>query len=143
MLFISCTIQTPFQAGVISKADIKENLVYLSITEVTLNNNNAENKNFWEGVDSVSDDIKQQNGLIGFSMKKELFGNKAWTYSLWKDEESIEKFIYGRTHKNAMKSGRSAIKNAKFARVKLNANELPISWNRVFELLEIHGESQY
>jgi heme-degrading monooxygenase HmoA len=44
-----------------------------------------------------------QPGLLGHAVRFEIFGNKAWTMTAWKDEASLTAFVRSPAHRAAVR----------------------------------------
>ncbi len=84
----------------------------------------------------VANNMAGEPGLIGYSVRKELLGNEAWTVSIWVDEASISRFVSTPRHRTAMREGSSAMAAVRFRRFKVAATELPLNWDRILQVLE-------
>ena len=138
-----CAISTPFQGpgydrstGVSS--DRADGIVIVALTHAVLG---KERRNFDRGVDRVVDSLAQQPGLIGYSLRRELFGNEAWTMTVWRDEASLEDFVRSSTHQQAIRDGAGELAGVNFSRFELPATELPIGWDTALEYLAASGRS--
>ena len=84
----------------------------------------------------VMDSLPAQPGLVGFSVRRELFGDEAWTMTVWKSEADRARFVASDTHRAAMAAGAPALKAVRFSRVEIPAKDIPISWDRAKQLLD-------
>lgn len=73
-------------------------------------------------------------GLVGFSIRKEIFGDEVWTVSVWEDERALAAFIRSDLHQEAIQKTSHALVSMETHEVWLPASELPIDWDRVTEL---------
>jgi len=82
--------------------------------------NKAAVKRFWDNnkilYKSLTTEEEHPN-LIGFQLKKEVFGPRAWTLTIWKDEESLKAFVRSDAHRKGMREGRDALIDGSLARV--------------------------
>ena len=86
-------------------------------------------------VRSIQSQLKNSKGLIGYSMRTQLLGKKAWTLSVWQDENSLQEFVYKTPHADTM--GRPVLQpgKSKFVRWKLAGSNTPPSWDDAFQQL--------
>ncbi len=75
-------------------------------------------------------------GLIGYSVRKEIFGNEVWTMSAWISEEALTQFLEGRAHRDAVAKGGIPPAKVRSAYTWIPAKRLPISWEYAQQLLE-------
>jgi quinol monooxygenase YgiN len=80
--------------------------------------------------------MQNQPRLIGYSARRQLLGNEAWTVSIWVDDAAMQAFVTSPEHRAAMKAGNPALKSARFRREWISSNELPLNWTRVLQILE-------
>ena len=132
-----CAISTSFQGPGYDRASGTVTLpgqdtVVVALTHAVLGNSR---RNFDRGVERVVDSLEQQPGLIGYSLRRQLFGNEAWTLTVWRDEASLEAFVRSRPHREAVRSAAGELTSAAFRRVELPAAEIPIDWDTALEYL--------
>ena len=75
-------------------------------------------------------------GLIGYSGRKQILGDEAWTVSIWADEDSMKKFIRSPEHEAAIDAGMPALKTVRFRREWISAKQLPLTWTEVLSILD-------
>lgn len=80
--------------------------------------------------------LPAQPGLIGWSMRGDPAAGRAWTMSVWRDEESLEDFMLSRIHRDAVRNGRVTLEKVDFRRIEWPTESVPPSWDEAFELLE-------
>ena len=132
-----CTISTPFKGpgydrgqGVTGNSG--GDTVVVALTHAMLG---EQRRNFDRGVERVVDSLAQQPGLIGYSLRRELFGNEAWTMTVWRDEASLDAFVRSSAHQQAIREGAGDLAGANFRRFELPAAELPIDWDTALAYL--------
>lgn len=138
---MSCAVGTPFQKN--SKLDESvlkpETLVTVALTEVDISGSYSVKSVFWDRVGSVRSSLESNPGFLGGSIRREIFGSRAWTMTIWKDEQSLENFVESREHERAMKEGGPAVRKAKFYRGKKMWKEIPLSWDIAEQLIDEEG----
>ena len=92
-------------------------------------------------VDQVESTLTSMPGLYGYSLRKELLGDQAWTMTVWSDESSMFDFNSSQVHIHAMSSAKSLLKQARFARVQVDRADLPYSWDDAIQLLETQSRA--
>lgn len=138
-LLTACAVPFPFMQSSVLKDYSKNENVIVSITEAYLNADSNKNKIFRQNTIAVVSNLKNEEGYLGHAVRIGLLGDRAWTMTVWKDEASLKKFIYGKTHKMAMSQGTVALKSARFATVMLKRQEIPISWSKALTILDQQG----
>lgn len=113
--------------------------VLVAITYIEEGSNADQNDLFWENNSAVIDDLENQSGLLGYSVRKELFGNRAWTMTTWRDTASMKKFRRSTYHKKAMNESIDAAQKAGFAKVWVAYARIPLDWEEAEVLFEKHA----
>ncbi|TGM05201.1 DUF3291 domain-containing protein [Leptospira jelokensis] len=139
--FSYCTIATPFQKNINPKNAMLSNdsSVVIAITEVEIEGSYSIRSIFWDRVSSVRSKLDQNEGYLGGAIRREIFGNRAWTMTVWKNESALDQFVYSLEHERAMKEGGPAVKKSKFYRGFRTWNEIPLSWKVAETLLAEEG----
>ncbi|TGL20079.1 DUF3291 domain-containing protein [Leptospira yanagawae] len=142
--FSHCTIATPFQKNMNPNDPTISNhsSVVIAITEVEIEGSLSIRSIFWDRVSSVRSKLQQNEGYLGGAIRREIFGNRAWTMTVWKNESALDQFVYSMEHERAMKEGGPAVKKSKFYRGYRKWNEIPLSWKVVETLLAEEGRSE-
>ena len=143
-----CTIGLPFRGPGYDSSDgvtdpNADDQVLVALTYTVVNGNGEERSAFRRGISSVVDSLEEQPGLIGFSVRRELFGKQAWTMSVWTDEDSLDAFVDSSAHREAMSSGGRALEMVRSLRLEVPRAEIPLSWKRVEELFDAQVEASY
>ncbi|MCW7512604.1 hypothetical protein [Leptospira levettii] len=141
---IHCKIATLFQRNESVNKDLYENEteVVIVITEVEISESYSLRSIFWNRVSSVRSKLNQNEGYLGGAIRREIFGNRAWTMTVWKNESALDQFVYSKEHEIAMKEGGPAVKKSKFYRGFVKWKELPISWERAEKLIDEEGRTE-
>jgi len=137
-----CVVATPFR-GPGQDVTAGSSELVLSLTQATLNDDSRARAVFWDYVDRVETSLEDQPGFVGFSKRTELFGDNAWTMTVWSDAESLQAFVESEPHRAAMRNAMGALADARFVRVTIGRDELPVTWERALELLERQGRQYY
>lgn len=136
-LGMGCAIAMPFRGPGLESGRVTgdgERTVVVSVTHAVLIP--GEREAFDRYVRSLSELMDEQPGLIGFSLRKELFGDEAWTMTAWEDEASLVAFSRSPAHREAVEAARHGLRRARFRRVTIPASELPLSWDRALAILD-------
>jgi len=139
-----CTIATPFRmigGGAAGAGVAPDAQVVVVVTRAVIDP--GQRRLFDQQVDRVLQNLPAQSGLIGYSIRRELFGDNAWTLTAWVDDASRAAFVGSGAHRAAMVQGAGTFVTARFARVTLPANTLPLTWNNALDILERDGLDHY
>ncbi len=141
---VGCTIASPFQKS--SKIDstlIKpETIVLVALTEVETKGSILEQITFWKRVSSVRSSLEDNKGYLGGCIRRQVFGNRAWTMTVWENEDSLEGFVYSREHERAMKEGAPAVEANRFYRIRKPWKHIPLPWKDVEMLVRENGRME-
>jgi heme-degrading monooxygenase HmoA len=113
--------------------------VIVVITEVRLGADSSARAEFWRQVWAVESALPKQPGLVGYALRREVFGTTAWTMTLWRDEDSIRAFIRSAIHSKAMQNGLPATINTRFVRFRRPWNVGPPGWVEAIDQLKRNG----
>ena len=91
---------------------------------------------FFKDTKAVLATMDHQPGLLGYAVRFEIFGKKAWTMTAWKDEASLTTFVRSPAHREAVRRSRETAQNIRFASVEMPLGALPISWEDARRRLE-------
>jgi hypothetical protein len=76
---------------------------------------------------AIQRQLKSSRGLIGYSLRAQLLGKKAWTISVWEDEGALLEFVEKSPHVDTMK--KVGLGEARrFVRWKLLGSDVPPKW---------------
>ena len=139
-----CSVGTPFQT--IEKADQsnlpgREDARIAVVTEFVMGSDRAARGRFWDQVWTVERSLKNQPGLVGYALRRELLGDRAWTLTVWKDEQSIRNFVRSAAHQTAIAQVGSTALRMRFARFAVPANAPPPGWDEALAQLEKNGRA--
>lgn len=132
LTFISgCSYTAPFRRfeAISPQASV---IVTLSAVE----HQKGQRKPFFTDTKRVLADLPNQAGLVGYSFRFQIIGNKAWTMTAWKDEASRDQFSQSPIHLAAVRNSRKTAQNMRFITVTVPASSLPMSWDEALRLLE-------
>ena len=80
--------------------------------------------------------LPAQPGLIGYALRRELFGDELWTLSAWTSEDALDDFVGSEAHLEAMRAGRAGLREARFAQRVVPVASLPVPWKAALGWLE-------
>lgn len=136
--FTSCVVGSPFKKSAQSKElNLSEDRpVVLVVSEANIQGNPWTQILFWKNTSAVNRDLDNNKGFLGGSIRRQLFGSRAWTMTVWLDEDSLENFIYSPVHDKAIQESKSALKRTNFYRREILWKEVPLSWESAIQELE-------
>ena len=108
--------------------------VFIAITQGDVEA--GKGRHFSTQLDSVLGTMKAHDGLIGYAVRKQLFGPRVWTMSAWIDRESMELFAASPEHRRAIAEGGIAPASFSSAFTYVDVGQVPLSWSQAEQLLE-------
>lgn len=134
---VSCEVATPFRgpgrpAATSDAAPQTEAIVAITHARVDWLNRGP----FDDYTQRVVRTVEQNDGLIGFAVRRQLLGTKVWTMSVWRDEASLDAFVNSPMHREAIKKGMPSVIEAQFHRMRWPMSDLPPSWSDVKRVLK-------
>jgi heme-degrading monooxygenase HmoA len=84
----------------------------------------------------VNAGLDAQPGLLAHAIRKELFGDKVWTFTVWASAADRDRFVRSTTHQRAMDAASTGIAAMRSVRLTLAPAELPTDWDGVLALLD-------
>ena len=140
-----CTFATPFRGP---GYDAREGVtiegtgpVIVAMTKAVLREDRARQSDFWDNVFRVERSLSKQPGLIGYALRRELFGPNTWTMTVWASEASLNAFMIGEIHQTAIREGLPALSSTRFVRFEADREEIPVAWDRAIDILERDGRT--
>lgn len=106
------------------------------VTLSAVEHQKGQRKPFFTDTKRVLADLPNQAGLVGYSFRFQLLGNKAWTMTTWKDAASRDQFNQSPIHRSVVRNSRTTAQNMRFISVTVPASSLPISWDEAIRLLD-------
>ncbi len=93
---------------------------------------------FDEYVDRLVDvmDASKVDGLIGFSIRKQLLGNEVWTLTVWRDEVALAAFMRSGLHREAVQRAGDAVASLRSHHFQIDGASSPPSWTSALSALE-------
>ncbi len=141
LLLSNCAVSTPFRGPGFNDARgvSSEHLGHSVVVALTHAVLTGDRSTFDEQSRQVADSMESHEGLIAYSVRKQLLGNERWTMTVWTDEEALARFVQSRVHRRAIEQGMPALGNTRFHHFQIPASELPLSWSRALAILEDQG----
>jgi len=132
-----CTIATPYRAIQHAQAPADGDTVVVAITKAVVDP--ATRGPFDAQVRAVLRSMPGQPGLVGYSVRRELFGRNLWTLTVWENDAALAAFAKGAAHSEAVRVGSPALQDARFARLTMPRGAPPLSWPAALEILRVSG----
>lgn len=131
-----CTFATPYRILAPNGADMTTPGAtrVVAITHAVLDP--AARRIFDTQIGVISEALKDQPGIIGYRLRRELLGNEAWTMTVWQDEASRARFVASPLHRNAIALSSKAVRQSRSLHVEVPAQEAPLAWDKALALLE-------
>jgi heme-degrading monooxygenase HmoA len=139
----ACTLGTPFRSAETLDALPEDAKVMVGMTYVMTGNDSQKNDVFWDHTMRVVDSLPSNNGYLGHKIRKQVLGNEGWTMTVWEDEQSLQKFVEGQKHQDAIKNGLDALVTARFVRFEAVKSDIPISWDNAERIMNEKGRDLY
>ena len=76
----------------------------------------------------IQEQLEDTRGLVGYSMRAQLLGKRAWTLSVWEDEAALQEFVRKSPHVDTMTRPIIQPGRSRFVRFKLAGSKVPPSW---------------
>ncbi|MBL8962482.1 MAG: antibiotic biosynthesis monooxygenase [Phycisphaeraceae bacterium] len=102
----------------------------------------ASREKFANHLRDVIESMNQQSGLVGYSVRRELFGSRVWTMSVWVDRGSMTRFVRSTAHHKAMASGSIAAGSFMTAAAPVDASRIPLDWAEAERMLEGRADQE-
>ncbi len=140
-LISGCAISTPFPRSISS--DVAGNgEVVLVLTRVVVDTD--QRTEFDRQTARVIASMSDQSGLLGFSARRQLFGNTGWTMSVWASDEARAQFVRSAVHQEAIAKSMSAVMTVELKRLVLTRQDIPKDWDQAIALLDMpEGRRNY
>ena len=135
-----CATATPFRGpGYDPKAGVTlpgAEPVIVAITQATLGDESDSRAVFWDHVSRVEASLGNRPGFVGYSKRAEVFGDEAWTMTVWADEASLTAFVRSDVHQAAIREVFGRLADARFARFAVEREDVPVSWDQALVRLD-------
>jgi len=124
-LVSACTVGMPFRGpGLDPAAADAPGDVVLAVTHAVLDPETR--GDFDDYIFAVADTLDGAvPGLVGYSIRKEIFGDEVWTMSVWRDDASLETWSRSPKHREAIAKVGGAIVTLRTGRFRVPA-EAPL-----------------
>ena len=128
-----CAIGTPLDTRRLRTAAPQEPLE-VSITHAVVDP--ARRAEFDRWTRRVNATLDDQPGLLAHSIRKELFGDQAWTFTVWASAADRQRFVASTDHRRAVAEASTGLASMRSVRLALPAADLPEDWDQVIALLD-------
>ncbi len=132
LLLNACTIGLPVPQLAEGAAGASEPVV-LVLTRVVVDT--EQRAEFDTQTRRVMASMAQHSGLLGYAVRRQLFGNQGWTLSVWANDESRAAFVRSAVHREAVDKSMPAMLTVELKRLTLARKDLPADWDSVFRML--------
>ena len=130
----ACNISTPFRTS--GEPVDPDQVVVVAITHAVIKEDAHARARFFDHVATVEESLPANEGFIGFSKRRRVLGNEAWTMTVWTDEDSLNAFMHSPAHLAAIRTTGEVLEAAHFGRVSVRADALPLTWEQGLEILQ-------
>jgi quinol monooxygenase YgiN len=134
-----CAVATPFRDTATGRAG-EAGVAIVALTEATLGPDRAARAAFWDGVRTVERTLPAQPGLLGYALRRDILGNRAWTMTVWESEADLNRFVSSPAHAAAIRGGNPAIAGQRFATVTRPRAAGPLPWAEALDVLAREGQ---
>ena len=83
---------------------------------------------FFRFTSEIRRQLRTAPGLIGYSLEARPFSRKFWTISVWRDEQSLTKFVGTFPHSRVMQVLAPHMGKSQFAQWTVESHEIPLHW---------------
>jgi len=144
VLFLAsaCSVNTPFDGPGFAAAGNPERIV-VGITHITLKDDSESRDVFWRAVARIDRQLATADGFILGSKRQELFGDEAWTVTVWRDADSLARFISSGAHREAMDTAYDTFVDARFARLAMARGAFAPDWDMLLAQLDANARAYY
>lgn len=70
-------------------------------------------------------------GLVGYSLNAQPMRKTFWTFSVWKDEASLDRFASSDPHQGITRRLRPLMGETRFEVLRLSGSDLPMTWDQM------------
>jgi hypothetical protein len=90
---------------------------------------------FFRQTSAIQNQLRVSKGLVGYSLRTEILGKKAWTLSVWEDENALAEFVNAVPHSETMKRLGPKLSETKFVTWKIASADIPPKWEDALKRL--------
>lgn len=133
LLLVGCSISTPYREN--GSAASGTQTVLVAVTEATLSNDRQARAAFWAEVRRIEAELPEQPGLLGYSLRQEVFGERVWTMTVWTSEADLRTFLAGASHRLGIRNGYPGTVDVRFVRISRPAGSPRLTWPEAVDAL--------
>lgn len=131
-------ISTPYKQ-IASSTAAEEYLVVVTYAEYRTED--GADSRFADLVSEVRASLEADTKVHGYSIRRDLFSNRAWTYTVWETRSDMEQFKFASPHASAMGEAPQVLETASFAQTVISTDALPFDWDQALMLLQEEGRN--
>jgi hypothetical protein len=91
---------------------------------------------------AIQNQLNNSTGLVGYSMRAQIFGKKAWTLSVWENEDALEEFVEKMPHSGVMRDiSHQLTGGQRFVRWRIQGSHVPPSWEDALTKIDESSQS--
>jgi quinol monooxygenase YgiN len=132
-----CAINSPYPKFDSSAINADEQLV-LVISRIIIDT--KQRQEFDKQTGMVIKSMPSHEGMLGFSARRQIFGDEAWTLSVWTNADAMQKFVRSTVHTEAMNKSQPAIVTTEFKRLLVKPSDIPRNWSEALVKLAEPGD---
>ncbi len=83
----------------------------------------------------VANSLRTQQGLMGHAIRREVFGPRVWTLTVWQDDQALNEFTRGQAHRQAVAASMPALLDMRSRRIQMAVVSVPQSWDAALALM--------
>jgi hypothetical protein len=91
---------------------------------------------FMRSTFQIQRQLKGTAGVIGYSLRAEIFSRRFWTLSVWEDSAPLMDFVARVPHSESMKAMAPFMGKAKFTQWKILGSAVPLRWDEAVARME-------
>jgi len=85
---------------------------------------------------AIQKQLAKSEGLIGYSLRTQIFGKRSWTLSVWSDEIALAKFVGASPHGQTARDLRPELGETRFVKWKILGSGVPPGWDDAMSRLQ-------
>jgi heme-degrading monooxygenase HmoA len=133
-----------FENGGQLKSDVPEGTYLVSATWIDIKNTPEAEQRFSELMDPLTEQIKTQPGLLGYSLQLQLLSNAGYrTLTIWENEEAMLNWVVSDNHAAAMAEAGDIAEDGGVVTWAATRDELPPTHEQAKQHLDEEGRGIY
>ena len=90
---------------------------------------------FLRGTLQIRRQLAQTPGLLGYTLNAGLARKTFWTFSVWEDQASLDKFAVSDPHRRIIGRLRPRMRPTRFEFFPVSGSDLPLTWKQILARL--------